>query len=206
MVKPDLSDIEIATVIERNGLGNERFIYVNPRYKDERAKTTVFHGRTRKYFKAYDKVFEMKDKKRKVIPDGNILRIETVNRRLDKCLVVDFFGMDNLRKMCETFFRDWRTVRFEKDIITPKGTGRARKRLCMDIMSKGAEAVLRQAKERNGCGSLSDKEYRNIREFITREWDTMKSSISFIQSDEEREFRKLIEANHTILKNDKFAK
>lgn len=184
--------------------GNEKQLYVNPRYKDERAKTTVFHTHTRKYFKAYDKVFESIDKKRKVIPKGNILRIETVNRRLDNCLAVDFFHPDNLRKMVEVFFRDWRTIQFEQDIITPKGTGRAKGQLCLDIISNGKDAVLLRAKERHANGSLSDWEYRNIREFIANEWDTVKRSITFIQSDEEKEFRQLMKINHTLLKNDVF--
>lgn len=185
-------------------MGNEKPLYVNPRYKDERVRTTVFHSHTRKYFKAYDKVFECKEKKQRTIPEGNILRIETVNRRLDNCLAIDFFYPDNLKKMVETFFRDWRTIQFERDIITPKGTGRARRKLCLDILSKGKDAVLTQAKERHTNGSLSDWECRNIREFVANEWDTIKKAISFIQSEEEKEFRQLLQINHTLLKNDDF--
>lgn len=185
-------------------LGNEKPFYVNPRYKDERVRTTVFHNHTRKYFKAYDKVFESIDRKRKAIPEGNILRIETVNRRLDNCFAIDFFQPENLKKMVEAFFRDWRTIQFRQDIITPKGTGRARQYLCLDIINKGKDAVLAEAKERHVNGSLSDWEYRSIREFIAHEWDTIKKSIVFIQSDEEKEFRQLLGINHTILKNDDF--
>lgn len=183
-------------------VGNEKQLYVNARYKDERMKTTVFHKHTRKYFKVYDKVFESMDKKKKYIPDENILRIETVNRRLDNCSVADFFSPANMDKLVETFFRDWRTIQFEQDIITPKGTGRARQHLCLEIMNKGKDAVLKQAKERHGNGSLTDWEYRNTREFIVNEWDTIKKSIRFIQSDEEQEFRQLMKVNYTLLKND----
>lgn len=175
-------------------------LYVNARYKDERMKTTVFHKHTRKYFKVYDKVYESKDKKRKIIPDGNILRIETVYRRLDNCLAVDFFSDDNLSKILEVFFRDWRSVQFERDIITPKGTGRAKQHLCVDILRKGKETVLRQAKERHKTGSLKDWEYRNIREFVMNEWDDIKQSIISIESDEEREFRELMRTNYILLK------
>lgn len=185
-------------------IGKERPLYANPRYKDERVRTTIFHNHVRKYFKAYDKVFECLDKKQRVIPEGNILRIETVNRRLDNCLAVDFFHPDNLKKMVEIFFRDWRTIQFERDIITPKGTGRARRQLCLDMLSKGKDIVLAQAKERHANGSLSDWEYRNVREFIANEWDIMKKSISFIQSDEEKEFRQLLNTSYIILKNDDF--
>lgn len=185
-------------------VGSEKLLYVNPRYKDERAKTTVFHNHTRKYFKVYDKVFESMDKKRKIIPDGNILRIETVNRRIDNCMVADFFQPDNLKKMIDSFFKDWRTVQFQQDIITPKGTGRARQHLCIEVLNKGKDTVLAQAKERRINGSLSDWEYRNIREFIFNEWDVIKKHISFIQSEEEKEFRQLMQINYILLKNDEF--
>lgn len=187
-------------------VGNEKQLYVNPRYKDERVKTTVFHNHTRKYFKVYDKVFELRDRKRKHIPDGNILRIEIAYRRLDKCFATDFFQPDNLAKMVEAFFRDWRTIQFQQDIITPKGTGRARQNLCLEIMDKGADAILKQAKERHTNGSLKDWEYRNIREFVNREWPVMKKQITFMQSPEEKEFRELLRQNQTLLTNDEIRK
>jgi hypothetical protein len=183
-------------------VGSEKLLYVNPRYKDERVKTTVFHTHTRKYFKAYDKVFELRDRKKKYIPDGNILRLEIAYRRLDKCFAADFFQPANLTKMIEAFFRDWRTIQFQQDIVTPKGTGRARQSLCIEIMNKGTAAVLKQAKERHQSGALKDWEYRNIREFITREWAGMKKQITFIQSAEEKEFRELLRINHALLTND----
>ena len=183
-------------------MGSEKQLYVNPKYNNERVKTTIFSKHTRKYFKAYDKVFESMDRKRKIIPEENILRIETVNKRLDNCYVIDFFKQNNLMKLLESFFRDWRTLQFEQDIITPKGTGRARHQLCLDIINTGKESVLIQAKNRHKNGSLSDWEYRNIKEFISNEWETIKNSITFIQSDEEKEFRQLIKVNYSILKND----
>lgn len=184
--------------------GGEKLLYVNARYKDERMKTSVFHKYTRKYFKVYDKVFESMDRKRKDMPENKILRIETANRRLDNCFAADFFNPDNLKRLIESFFRDWRTIQFKQDIITPKGTGRAKQHLCLEIIDKGKEAVLAQAKERYANGCLSDWEYRNIREFVNGEWDIIKKSIVFIQSDEEKEFRQLMKINHTILKNDDF--
>ena len=189
-------------------VGDERALYVNPlyvnpRHRNERMKVTG-HKKVRKYFKVYDKVFECMDKKRKIIPDGNILRIETVYKRLDNCSIASFFHPDNLQKMIEAFFKDWRTVKFEQSIITPKGTGRAKQNLCMEIINKGRDAVLTEAKQRHTGGSLSDWELRNIRYFIAHEWDDIKGSIVFIQSEEEKEFRKLMKENHTILRNDDF--
>ena len=187
-------------------MGNERLIYVNPKYKDERAKTTVFHSHTRKHFKVYDKVFEAIDKKRKVIPEGNILRIETVYRRLAKGSIKEFFAPDNLYKQIENFFRDWRTIQFEQDIITPKGTGRAKQQLCLEIMEHGKDTVVKRAKARHTNGSLTDWEYRNIREFANNEWDIIKKGITFIQSEEEKEFRHLLDINHVLLRSEEIHK
>lgn len=187
-------------------VGNEKRLWNNPKFKNERMKVTEFHTNIRKYFKVYDKVFESMDKKRKVIPEGNILRIETVHRRLSNCSVIDFFTPDNLHKMVEAFFRDWRTIQFEQDVITPKGFGRAKQHLCLEIMNIGRDEVLKQAKARYGNGSLSDWEYRNIREFVNKEWDEVKKHITFIQSEEEKEFRHLMHINYTILKNDEINK
>lgn len=184
--------------------GNEKILYVNPKYKDERVVTTVFPSMARKYFKIYDKVYEMRDRKQKIIPEEYILRIETVHRRLSKCFVKDFFSPANLNKLLEDFFRDWRTVQFHQDIITPKGTGRARQALCEEIMEKGSGAVLKRAKERLKNGSLKEWEFRNIREFIQWEWDVIKNKIQFVKCPEELEFRKLLDVNYKILKNEEF--
>jgi hypothetical protein len=182
--------------------GDERPLYVNARYKDERVKTTVFHKHTRKFFKVYDKVYEMRDRKRRFIPESDILRIETVNRRLDNCFVANFFQQDNLKKLIESFFRDWRTVQFRQDIITPPGTGRARQDLCIQILDFGKEYVLSKSKERYKSGALKEWEYRNIREFIQKEWDTIKKQLKFVKSCEELEFRELMRVNYNILKDD----
>jgi hypothetical protein len=146
----------------------------------------------------------MMDKKRKHLPAGNILRIETAYRRLDSCFVTDFFTADSLGRLLESFFRDWRTVQFRQDIVTPKGTGRAKQQLCMDILEHGRDAILKQAKERYKAEALTDWEYRNTREFITKEWDTIKKRIRFIKSEDENEFRQLLQTSYILLKNEEF--
>ncbi|MDR2004140.1 MAG: hypothetical protein LBQ74_14005 [Prevotella sp.] len=188
--------------MEKMQVIGDKPLFVNAQYKDEREETTLFHRHYRKYFKIYDKVFEMMDRKSKQIPEGNVLRLETVFRRQDKCFVHDFFLPGNLRKVVDTFFRDWEKIRFFRDIITPKGTGRARRQLCIEIIDRSPDAVLRKAKERHRNGSLKDREYRSIREFIQNEWDFLKKEIRFIKSDEELEIRKLMAYCRIILEND----
>lgn len=180
---------------------DEKKIYTNPRYKDERAKTTIFHKHTRKYFKVYDKEFEMHDRKRTYVSTGkNILRIETANRRLENKPVELFFDPDNLYKIVEQFFRDWRTLKFEYDIITPKGTGRTKHALCLEILRNGRDEVLSSAKERYKMGILTDWEFRNIREFITKDYDVLKKDIQIVKSPEEVEYRELLSSYYALLK------
>jgi len=179
---------------------DERKMYVNPRYKDERIKTTIFSRHQRKYFKAYDKVFEMADKKTPFIPTYPILRIETAYRRLENQTVKEFFSPKNLHKLVEVFFRDWRAIKFKSDILTPKGTGLRKRMLCRDILVKSESEVLNDARERHASGILSAKEFRNIREFIRDDWSSLKRSIKLVPSDEEKEFRALLSQQYDIMR------
>lgn len=180
--------------------GDERKIYVNPKFKDERVHTTVFTPSTRKYYKAYDKIFEMADKKARGIPGGNILRIETVRKRVEKTTVRHFFSTANVRRLVEDFFRDWRTLRFTQDIQTPPGTGRAKQAIIADIIRLGAEGVLRESRERHKSGALKDWEYRNIKYFIRHEYDTIKADIRLLQSPEEKEYRALLAQYYPLMR------
>lgn len=180
---------------------NSKQLWNNAKYKDERMKTTEFHKDFRKYFKIYDKVFEANDKKKSVEPPEHpILRIETAFRRVEGFTVENFFTPRNLNRLMTQFFRDWRTLRFERDIVTPKGTGRAKQALCLQIISSSTDKVLLKSKERYAAGALTDWEYRNIKEFIRHEWPSFKKEIRFIQSAEEEEYRRLLQNYNRLLK------
>lgn len=167
-------------------------LYINPKYKDSRAITTLTHRLVRKFHKVYDKVFEAKDKRRNDAPAGNILRIETTYRRVERMSYTEFLSPANLRRMKERFFRDWRTLHFKPQIMAPKGTGRMKKELCEAIIRDGAGAVLEAARNDYKAGQLTAKEYRTIREFITREWDKVKQVITISICSEEAEIRALL--------------
>lgn len=172
---------------------NVKPIYSNPRYKDERAHTTVFHRDARKYYKMYDKCFEAMDKRRKDIPDRHILRIETVLQRLERMTYEKFFTIKNLHKLRDIFFREWRTLQFERNILTPRGFTLNRINLCQELVKSDPQSVLNRAKSRLEDSSISKKQYRTIRDFVENEWNDIKSSISEVQSAEEEEFKKLLE-------------
>jgi len=180
-------------------LTDKKPLLVNPRYKDYRVKTTVFHRHVRKHFKAYDKGFEARDKRRNDVPDQNILRLETVCRRVENMTYDEFFSPANLKKMQDRFFRDWRTLQFDKELHAPKGTGQMKKGLCKTILEIGADKVLLQARERHKTGAVSDRELRTIREFVVNEWDTVKKDVRLIQSVEEIEYRELLNTGKILL-------
>ena len=193
---------EYINQIESIGMqGDEKELYVNPKYKDERVKTTVFHRHIRKHFKVYDKCFEAKDKRRKDIPDKNILRIETTCKRVEKMSFDKFFSSENLSKVRITFFNDWRTLHFKKEIEVPKGTRVGKIELCKMILQFGTETALSQAREKHRIGVLTDKQFRVIREFITHGWKDIKGNVQIVKSIENKEFITVLDERNIVLKS-----
>ena len=179
-------------------LDNKRPLYVNPKYKNERIKTTVFHRDIKKVHKVYDKVYEMKDKKRTDAPPDqpNILRIETTQRRVERMTVADLLRPETITKLTDQFLKDWRTVQFEQIMQAPKGTHQRKVDLCKAIIKQGVESVLSQAREHHTTGDMTEKRFRVIREFIQNDWPTFKALLKFQKTSEEIEYRNIL--NKTI--------
>ena len=173
---------------------------VNPKYKDKRAITTVAHRHIRKFHKVYDKVYEARDKRRTDVPAGNILRIETTYRRVEKMSYADFFAPDNLARMKDRFFRDWRTLHFVPQLEAPKGTGRLKKELAGEILRHGATSVLENARNEYKAGKMTEKEFRGVREFVTRDWEIIKGTFKHTISKEEAEIRRLIKNAQIVIR------
>lgn len=170
---------------------NQRTMFVNPRYKGERIRTTVFHRHMKKIYKIYDKVFEMKDKARTDMPADipYILRIESTLRRVEDLTVEALLSSSSRAKLTTKFLKDWRTAQFEPIVSVPKGTHQRKVDLCAEIIKHGREHVLNLAKEEYKNGRLTDRRYRDIREFVTHEWETFKDGIKILKSPNEIEFR-----------------
>jgi len=179
----------------------KREFFVNPKYKNERLKTTYFYREMRKVFKVYDKNFEMTEKKRLTDPEHPfILRIETVFNRVEKMTMLKFLSPENMQRMADQFIRDWRTICFDCELTVPKGTPTGRVNLCKEILRHGKETVLKKARDQHKAGDLTEKRFRGIREFIQNDWDTIKNAIRKTQSVEEQEFRKIFEETYKIVK------
>jgi hypothetical protein len=182
-------------------LDSKRDFFVNPKYKNERLKTTYFYREMRKVFKVYDKNFEMQEKRRKEdTGHPNILRIETVYNRVEKMPMRKFLTKTNMHNMTDRFIKDWRTVQFEISANAPKGTGSTKQKLCEDILTHGKEKVLTSAQTDLKEKVLTPKQFRRIREFIQYDWDTFKASVKVVQGNEEREFREAIKNTIILLK------
>jgi len=174
-------------------------LFINPRYKQERLKTTVFHRDIKKVFKVYDKVFEMTDKKRKDQPPElpNILRIETTYRRVEGLTIKKLFQPATIKRLTDQFLKDWRTVQFDYDIEVPKGTHQSKKMLAVEILNKGVDTVLENASKND---AHLGKRFRGIKEFILNDWEAFKEKIILIKTNEEREFRNVVQEAVNIAK------
>lgn len=154
-------------------IGNNRLkIYVNPRYKDERALCTEFSKSIRKYYKAYDKIQEMKDKGATHTPSGHILRIETVHNRVERLNFLAF--LDMLETEEARFFNDWKGVKFDINVKSPKGANIMHKDLVKKIYSLGVEAVKVQTQREYMQGLITYKQKHKRDNFINQ-WHEVKS-------------------------------
>ena len=183
-------------------LNHKKVFWVNPKFKNERLKTTYLYREMRKVFKAYDKNFEMKEKHRKeVTGHANILRIETVFNRVEKMPMKKFLSVANIENMTNRFIKDWRTVQFKIYTNVPAGTSAIKRQLCNDILTHGADEVLSRARTDLELKRLTPKQFRRMREFIQHEWHSFKNLVSVGQSIEEKEFRKVLYDTFDCLKH-----
>ena len=103
-----LSFIEQVQYIPRK---NNKHMFVDANYRINRQKTSEKHKFIRKYYKIYDKGWEMKEKNRDSSQAGNepekILRIESVHKRCN--LFADKFFTDrHIDQLVTRFYKDWK--------------------------------------------------------------------------------------------------
>ncbi|OAE92122.1 hypothetical protein [Flavobacterium psychrophilum] len=152
---------------------NTKEMFYNPKYKHKSIITTEFHRDFRVYHKAYDKIFEMNDKKKQPPTDAKIIRIETTNRRVEKILLLDFFKNENLQIIQNRFFSNWDKLNFYNDIDAPIGTHKSKIELAKEIIYKGKNEVLIKYLEQYNNNVLSIKMYYTIKRFIEN-WENEK--------------------------------
>ncbi|REG93006.1 hypothetical protein [Flavobacterium aquicola] len=176
--------IDTKKVLEKvHSIGKmEKVFFIEPTYKDARCITTEKHRDYRIFFKMYDKVFEMLDKNHKRTPKGsNIIRIETVHRRCEKLYLNDFFDMEFLYRLQNSFFNEWDKLIFYNDIHAPKGTQRSKIDLIRDIIYKGKNEVLKQYKTQYENKALSKRQFYSVRDFLEN-WEAIRHEFNIKNS------------------------
>lgn len=164
----------IIEAIHSIGKHKEKLFLIDANHKDTRQITTEKHRDYRIYFKVYDKVFEMLDKQHKRTPRGvNIVRIETVHRRCEKVYLIDFFDLEFLHRLQNSFFNEWDKLNFYNDITAPKGTQRSKIDLIRNIIYKGKNEVLKQYKSQYDNNALTKRQFYSVRDFLEN-WETIR--------------------------------
>ena len=186
-----LTFIELVTCI---GV-NDKLMFVDANYKINRQRTTAKYRDIRKYYKIYDKGWEIEKKKRGVINEmprnkSNILRIETVYRRHsergDK-----FFSEANVNRLAKRFYVDWKDLFFFRDVRAYKGARKSEVHRATKIINIGPEEYLKRSKDEYHSGKLTAKQFRTIREFI-RDYEEDSDKYRTILSAQEKEYKKLL--------------
>jgi hypothetical protein len=155
-------------------------------FRKNRQKTTEKTKAIKKYFKVYDKGFEMADRKRTEPTGEKMLRIETVYRR-QSIFVSKFFEPDNIDRITRTFYKDWAGVEFERNVTADTGIKESEKEKAKNILLLGRENYLQTAKTDLQDGKITEKQYRIIREFI-RDWNSNKHKYRMLPSEHETEY------------------
>ena len=173
----------------------DKMMFIDANFRINRQRTTEKHRDIRKYFKIYDKGFEMMDKSKMKFMNPadkpeNILRIETVYRRhserSDK-----FFSDENISRLIKRFYVDWKDLFFFRTVRAYKGARKSEVERANIIINLGAEEYLQRSKEDFESGKMTAKQYRTIREFI-RDYEEDSKRFKTIISPQEKEYKTLL--------------
>ncbi len=173
-----------------------KLMFCDANYRQNRQKTSEKHRDIRKYFKIYDKGWEMNDKARskknepKIMNENRILRIETVNKRGTKT-GDKFFSDGNLCRIVNIFYKDWKKLFFSRDIRAYKGARKSEIDRAKILVNLGAEEYLLLTKKEFQKNKITEKQYRTIREFI-RDFEINSNLFKIIISPHEKEYTSLL--------------
>ena len=172
----------------------DRDMFVDAHYRLDRQRTTMKHKDMRKYFKIYDKSFEMVDR-RKVKKDSsrtNKMRIETVFKRHSEKLST-FATPDNFKRIAVRFRSDWQGLTFERNVQAEIGTRKSELDRAKEILRMGVEKYVERMRQKHDDGELSYKQFRTCRDFA-RDFEENRDKYKTVKTAYEVEYQqKLIE-------------
>lgn len=146
-------------------LTTEKKFYIDPKYKKESQITTEKHKDYRVFYRTYDKIHEMLDAK-KAVPDFKIIRIETVQKRVEKTFLIDFFTDANLKRLQNAFFDKWDKLNFLVEITAPPKTGTAKIELAKKLYKKSKSDLLHEILTQYKNNTNTIKSYYTQKRFI----------------------------------------
>jgi hypothetical protein len=187
--------IELARSIN----SKEKIMFVDANFRINRQKTSEKHQDMRKYYKIYDKGWEMQEKRRKnrierEEKDRYALRIETVYRRHDERL--DTFLTDaNISRIVARFYADWSGIFFSRTIDAHKGVKKSEIERALMVINEGADEYMKRVRKEHEDGLMTDKQYRTIREFV-RDFEITKKRFKTVVSKQENEYKRLLRSTY----------
>jgi len=188
-----LSYIELVTyILTSNQMDKEMFIDAN--YRKDRQRTTEKYKDIRKYFKIYDKGWQLQDKDKvrvnKRTNSEKILRIESCHKRYST-ISSKFFSDSNLNRLKTRFYDDWKNINFTKKVTGKKGCRDSEVKRANILINNGSVFLLDSIKKDIKPGLLTKNHLRTVREFI-RDFDKLKSKFNIVVSDQENEYNRLL--------------
>ncbi len=166
----------------------EKKIMENLFFKENSVFGTNAHKK-RTHYKAYDKIIEMKEKRKKTENTPFILRLETVWKRPEKLFYTDLLQTNYLLKLLKDFETVWNGVKFKNNrlFLPPKISGGQRE-IIKDIAKHGTIKTLEIYKEQLKNNELTTKQHRTKKEFIQKEYPQIEQLIRIEPPPENREY------------------
>lgn len=187
---PPLSYIERVMYVPRKSIaGSNKEMFIDANYRKNRQKTTEKHKDIRKYYKIYDKGWEMREKKRgkqNYKQEEYILRVETVYKRHNE-RADTFFSDDNLRRLSNRYYLDWKDLFFYREVDAYKGARRSQVDCARQIVNSSEEEFMEMIYSELEEGRLTPKQYRTQREFA-RDFNANSHKYRVVISNQEKEY------------------
>lgn len=185
-----LSFIELTNFITTS---DEKEMFNDANYRKNRQHTTEKYKDLRKYFKIYDKGWQMQEKERVPISCRDetikILRIETCHKR-GKEISSKFFSDKNLARLTKRFYDDWSGLCFVKKVTGKKGCRSSEVQNANILINNGSGFLLDSIKKKIKPGFLTKNHLRTVREFI-RDFEKLKHKFEIVVSEQEIEYNRL---------------
>lgn len=194
-----LTYIELVRYIVTSSDKNKE-MFIDANYRKNRQKTTEKYKDIRKYYKIYDKGWQLQDKERVQLSKRTnierILRIETCHKRY-KAVSTNFFSDSNINRLKVRFYNDWKELQFYKEVIGKKGCRLSEIDRANIIINYGKDYLTKIINAELKNYSSTPNQHRTVREFI-RDFDKLEHKFKVVISEQERDYNNLLFSTFNI--------